>query len=211
MAGRSRAIRGCVAPSSGPPGLITTSNCWPHKPGALEHSLALRQEREQGRWPECFDALWRAIEVKVGASEAARQMVDVLLLCREHGLEVVELAVRGVLARGRGGGEVRGDARAGNQRHPLPRFQPHAAALLAGAHAERGRQHRLPRAALADQNHLFAVVDPGAFRQRRDRRLRHLRVVVEAELLQVFDERETGVEQSSAFSALGELLHLGFQ
>jgi transposase len=70
------------------------------KPGALEHSLALRQEREQGRWPECFDALWRAIAGKVGASEAARQMVDVLLLCREHGPEPVELAVRGALAAG---------------------------------------------------------------------------------------------------------------
>jgi Mu transposase, C-terminal domain len=70
------------------------------KPGALEHSLALRQEREQGRWPECIDDLWQAIEAKVGASEAARQIVDVLLLCREHGLEAVELAVRGVLAAG---------------------------------------------------------------------------------------------------------------
>ena len=37
------------------------------KPGALAHSLALRQEREQGRWPECLDALWQAIEGKVGA------------------------------------------------------------------------------------------------------------------------------------------------
>jgi Mu transposase-like protein len=70
------------------------------KPGALAHSLALRQEREQGRWPECFDQLWKAIEGKVGRSEAARQMVDVLMLCREHGLEVIELAVRGALAAG---------------------------------------------------------------------------------------------------------------
>ncbi len=70
------------------------------KPGALEHSLALRQEREQGRWPECFDQLWLAIDAKVGASEAARQMVDVLMLCREHGLEVIELAVGGALAAG---------------------------------------------------------------------------------------------------------------
>jgi transposase len=70
------------------------------KPGALEHSLALRQEREQGRWPQCYDQLWTAIAAKVGASEAARQMVDVLLLCREHGPERVELAVRGVLAAG---------------------------------------------------------------------------------------------------------------
>jgi transposase len=70
------------------------------KPGALAHSLALRQEREQGRWPECFDQLWKAIEGKVGASEAARQMVDVLMLCREHDLRVVELAVCGALAAG---------------------------------------------------------------------------------------------------------------
>ena len=55
------------------------------KPGALARSLPLRQEREQGRWPESFDLLWRAIEGKVGASEAAKQMVDVLMLCRELG------------------------------------------------------------------------------------------------------------------------------
>ena len=70
------------------------------KPGALARSLALAQEREQGRWPDCFDELWRAIEGKVGASEAARQIVDVLLLCRDHAPEVVELAVRGALAAG---------------------------------------------------------------------------------------------------------------
>lgn len=70
------------------------------KPGALARSLPLRQAREQGRWPESFDALWQAIEHKVGASEAARQMVDVLLRCRELGPEAVELAARGALAAG---------------------------------------------------------------------------------------------------------------
>jgi len=70
------------------------------KPGALEHSLALRQEREHGRWPECFDELWQALSARVDASEAARQIVDVLLLCREHDPAVVELAVRGALAAG---------------------------------------------------------------------------------------------------------------
>jgi transposase len=70
------------------------------KPGALKGSLALHQERERGDWPACFDELWRAIAAKVGASEAARQMVDVLLLVREHGPERVELAVRGALAAG---------------------------------------------------------------------------------------------------------------
>jgi transposase len=70
------------------------------KPGALARSLPLRQEREQGRWPESFDLMWRAIESKVGASEAARQMVEVLLLCRELSPAQVELAARGALAAG---------------------------------------------------------------------------------------------------------------
>jgi transposase len=70
------------------------------KPGALARSLPLRQAREQGRWSESFDLLWRAIEGKVGACEAARQMVDVLMLCRELGAAEVELAARGALAAG---------------------------------------------------------------------------------------------------------------
>lgn len=70
------------------------------KPGALQGSLALAQERERGAWPGCLDELWQAIATKVGASEAARQMVDVLMLVREHGPERVELAVRGALAAG---------------------------------------------------------------------------------------------------------------
>jgi transposase len=70
------------------------------KPGALAGSLALHQERERGAWPDCFDQLWQAITAKVGASEAARQMVDVLMLVREHGPGHVELAVRGALAAG---------------------------------------------------------------------------------------------------------------
>ncbi|MCA1701138.1 MAG: hypothetical protein LC790_20460, partial [Actinobacteria bacterium] len=40
------------------------------------------------------------IEARVGASEAARQMVDVLMLSRELGPARVELAVRGALAAG---------------------------------------------------------------------------------------------------------------
>ena len=55
------------------------------KPGGLEHSVALAQERERGGWPDCFDELWAALTDRYGRSEAARQMVDVLLLCREHG------------------------------------------------------------------------------------------------------------------------------
>jgi transposase len=68
------------------------------KPGGLERSLALSQERDRGAWPACFDELWQALAGRYGASEAARQMVDVLVLVREHGPACVELAVRGTLA-----------------------------------------------------------------------------------------------------------------
>lgn len=70
------------------------------KPGALARSLALRQERDRGDWPECFDELWSAIAQRVGREEAARQMIDVLLLCRELPAGAVEMAVRGALAAG---------------------------------------------------------------------------------------------------------------
>lgn len=70
------------------------------KPGGLEHSLALAQQRDRGAWPGCFDELWAGLAGRYGRSEAARQMVDVLLGCREHGPAAVELAVRGALAAG---------------------------------------------------------------------------------------------------------------
>jgi transposase len=70
------------------------------KPGGLARSLPLAQERDRGTWPERFDELWTALRARWGASEADRQMVDVLMLCREHGPARVELAVRGALAAG---------------------------------------------------------------------------------------------------------------
>jgi transposase len=70
------------------------------KPGALEHSVALAQERDRGAWPGSFDQLWAALIERYGRSDAARQMVDVLLLCREHQPAGVELAVRGALTAG---------------------------------------------------------------------------------------------------------------
>jgi len=70
------------------------------KPGALARSLALRQQRDRGDWPPCFDRLWSEIEGKAGRSEAARQMVEVLLLNREVGPRRVELAVHSALAAG---------------------------------------------------------------------------------------------------------------
>jgi len=116
------------------------------KPGALEHSLALRQEREQGHWPECFDALWQAIVGKVGASEAARQMVDVLMLCRDHGLERVELAVRGALAAGAHDGRAVA-VLISRQKRP----EPEALDEL----PERLAQHQRPEPELGEYNKLI--------------------------------------------------------
>ena len=70
------------------------------KPGALEYSVALAQERDRGTWPGCFDKFWTALTARYGRSDAAAQMVDVVLLCREHGPERVELAVRGAITAG---------------------------------------------------------------------------------------------------------------
>lgn len=89
------------------------------KPGALARSLALRQERDRGDWPGCFDQLWTAIQERSGRQEAARQMVDVLLLCREHPAAQVELAVLGALAAGAHDGRAVA-LLAGRQARPQP-------------------------------------------------------------------------------------------
>ena len=70
------------------------------KPGALRRALPLSQARERGEWPSAYDELWQRLEEKTGRSEAASQMVDVLLLCREQPPEAVERAVAGALAAG---------------------------------------------------------------------------------------------------------------
>ena len=91
------------------------------RPGALKGSLALHQEREAGRWPATFDRLSRALEGRHGTSEAARQMVEVLLLCRERGPARVELAARGALACGAlAGRAVAVLARRGERAAPEP-------------------------------------------------------------------------------------------
>jgi transposase len=70
------------------------------KPGALAGSLALAQERERGAWPAILDELWGKIAERYGDSEAARHMVEVLLLAREVGPERMAGAVAGALAAG---------------------------------------------------------------------------------------------------------------
>ena len=117
------------------------------KPGARRGSLPLAQERERGAWPECFDELWTQIAKRYGASEAARQMVDVCLLCREHGPERTELAVRGALAAGAHDGRaVAVLARRAETAAPAP---------LTGLDARLAR-HERPSPSLADYDRLIA-------------------------------------------------------
>ena len=122
------------------------------KPGALKGSLPLRQERERGRWPACFDELWQRSTVRYGGSEAARQMVDVLLLIREHGPGRVELAVQGALAAGAH------DGRAVARARPPQR----AAGAAAGLFELPEPRLRCPRPARADTRRLRRAAQRGA-------------------------------------------------
>jgi hypothetical protein len=123
------------------------------RPGGLESSLPLAQERERGAWPAAFDELWAALIERYGRSAAARQMVDVLMLCREHGPDRVVLAVRGALAAGAHDGRaVAVLARRAQTSNPPtvpltdlePRLEAHARPLPELADYDRLR-HREPR------------------------------------------------------------------
>ena len=117
------------------------------KPGGLARSLPLAQERDRGTWPERFDELWAALRERWGHSEADRQMVDVLMLCREHGPARVELAVRGALAAGAiDGRAVAVLARRTSPAAPVPRLEGLEARLVA---------HDRPEPDLADYDRLI--------------------------------------------------------
>lgn len=71
-----------------------------YKPGALAGSTALEQWRSQGRWPDSFDRFWSALMVRQGRQEGTREMVDLVLLGREHGYRKLEGAIRLALELG---------------------------------------------------------------------------------------------------------------
>ena len=71
-----------------------------HKPQALWRSVALRQAQQSGRWPAEYTEMFMKLKERLGESAAARQMVDVLLLHRQHPAEVVHQAVAGAFAAG---------------------------------------------------------------------------------------------------------------
>lgn len=63
------------------------------KPGALAGSRPLRQARDRREWPAEYDRLWAALKDRHGEQEGTRQMVGILLLCRENPTERVHTAV----------------------------------------------------------------------------------------------------------------------
>ncbi len=68
----------------------------------------------------------------------------------------------------------------------------------------------LAGAAVADEDDLLAVVDPATFGQRGDGGLWDLWVVVEAELVQVLEDGEAGVDETASLAPLGAFLVFGF-
>ena len=71
-----------------------------HKPGALAGATALAQDRERGIWPLLYDELHDAIATRHGPSHAARELIGVLMLCRDVGPDRVADAVREALRCG---------------------------------------------------------------------------------------------------------------
>jgi hypothetical protein len=86
-----------------------------------------------------------------------------------------------------------------------------AAALVAGADRQRCRQVRFSAAGFAVEDDALAVIDPGALRERGDRGLWDLGVIVEAELLQAFDDREARVDQPATLASFGAFLVFCFE
>jgi hypothetical protein len=70
------------------------------KPGALAGSTALAQWREQQRWKESHDHLWRVLNARHGRQNGTRFMVEVIRLGREHGYERLETTIERALALG---------------------------------------------------------------------------------------------------------------
>jgi transposase len=70
------------------------------KPGALAGSTALAQYRERGLWPESFDRLWSKLRDRHGKHEGTREMIELLLLSKEHGWAGLRRRVEEALALG---------------------------------------------------------------------------------------------------------------
>lgn len=70
------------------------------KPGALAGSTPLVQWRQAGRWPECFDRLWQALNQRHGRQEGTRYMIELLSLGTAEGWDRLRTAVEHALGLG---------------------------------------------------------------------------------------------------------------
>jgi transposase len=70
------------------------------KPGALAGSTPLAQWRLAGRWPDCFDQLWQALNTRHGRQHGTRQMIELLALGSGEGWDRLRGAVEQALALG---------------------------------------------------------------------------------------------------------------
>src|SRR5664279_4744012 len=70
------------------------------KPGALAGSTPLAQWRQAGRWPECFDRLWQALNARQGRQDGTRQMIELLSLGTSEGWDRLRAAVEQSLSLG---------------------------------------------------------------------------------------------------------------
>ena len=70
------------------------------KPGALAGSKPLAQWRQQGRWPASYDRFWQALISRHGKRQGTREMVELLLLGRQHGYSRLDQACQEALSLG---------------------------------------------------------------------------------------------------------------
>jgi transposase len=70
------------------------------KPGAFPGSLPLHQARATGEFSSSYEQLWRRFRQKAGEKQGTRLMIEVLLLHRIHGKEVVRKAIDQALEAG---------------------------------------------------------------------------------------------------------------
>jgi hypothetical protein len=75
-------------------------NVLERKPGALAGSTPLKQWREQGRWPESFDRLWRSLEQRHGRPAGTREMIELLQCGKQQGWGRLQAAVEKALQLG---------------------------------------------------------------------------------------------------------------
>lgn len=75
---------------------------WQVKPGALANARALHQARENGQWPPQYDRLFAELKQRSGDTDGTRQMLQVLLLHRDHDPAAVQQAVAQALELGCG-------------------------------------------------------------------------------------------------------------